>query len=70
MIRAIAIIETGSGTTPTSFRILSCPADPSCEGIVFTAPHDVRRCRAGEYVVVKFCPDDQFAHECKEALQS
>lgn len=69
MIRAIAIIEAWSGTTPASFRILTCPAAPEHEGAVFAAPRTVGRFRIGEYAVVKFSPDDQFAYECKEALQ-
>lgn len=68
MIRAIAMIEAWSGTTPASFRILACPADREMEGGVFAAPREVGTRRIGEYVVVKFTPDDQFAYECKEAL--
>ena len=68
MIRAIALIEGWSGTTPASFRILSCPADRDMEGGVFAAPREVGSWRIGEYVVVKFSPDDQFAYECKDAL--
>ena len=34
------------------------------------APRDeVGRWHVGQYAVVKFSPDDQFAYECKEALQ-
>ena len=69
MIRAIARIEAWSGTTPAAFRILTCPVDREMEGGVFAAPREVSSRRIGEYVVVKFSPDDQFAHECKEALQ-
>lgn len=69
MIRAIAAIEAWSGTTPAAFRILTCPAAPEHEGIVFAAPREVPRSRIGELAVVKFSPDDQFAYECKEALQ-
>lgn len=69
MIRAIARIEAWSGTTPASFRILTCPADREMEGGVFAAPREVGSRRIGEYVVVKFTPDDQFAYECKEALE-
>ena len=69
MIRAIAAIEAWSGTTPASFRILTCPADREMEGGVFAAPREVGSRRIGEFVVVKFSPDDQFAYECKEALQ-
>lgn len=69
MIRAIAVIEAWSGTTPASFRILACPTAPEHENIVFAAPREVGSRRVGQYAVVKFCPDDQFAYECKEALQ-
>ena len=68
MIRAIARIEAWSGTTPAAFRILTCPADREMEGGVFAAPREVGSRRIGEYVVVKFSPDDQFAYECKDAL--
>jgi hypothetical protein len=68
VIRAIALIEAWSGTTPASFRILACPADREMEGVVFAAPREVGKYRVGEYVVVKFSPDDQFAYECQEAL--
>lgn len=69
MIRAIAIIEAWSATTPASFRILTCPADREMVGGVFAAPREVPSWRAGEYTVVEFSPDDLFAYECKEALQ-
>ena len=69
MIRAIAVIEAWSGTTPAAFRILTCPAVPDHEGAVFAAPREVGHWRVGQYAVVKFCADDQFAYECKEALQ-
>jgi hypothetical protein len=69
VIRAIAVIEAWSGTTPASFRILTCPTDREHEGGVFAAPREVSSRRIGEYVVVKFSPDDQFAYECAEALQ-
>ena len=69
MIRAIAVIEPWSGTTPVSFRIVTCPAAPEIEGSVFAAPREMPSWRAGQYAVVKLCPDDQFAYECKEALQ-
>ena len=68
MIRAIARIET-STRNEACFRILTCPADPSCVAVVFAAPREVSRYRVGEHVVVKFSPDDQFAYECKEALE-
>ena len=71
MIRAIAlIIDAGSPAFDCAYQILTCPTAPEHEGLSFTAPREVRSRRIGEYVVVKFCPDDQFAYECKEALQS
>jgi hypothetical protein len=63
VIRAIAIIEVGA------FRILTCPANPEMEGILFATPRAAGRLRLGQYTVVKFCPNDQFAYECQEALQ-
>lgn len=69
MIRAIAIIEAWSGTTPAAFRIVTCPANREMEGITFAAPREVGRARIGQYAVVQLCPDDQFAYECQEALQ-
>lgn len=68
MIRAIAAIEAWSGTTPASFRILTCPAAPEHEGVVFAAPREIGRWRIGQFAVVKFSPDDQFAYECKDVL--
>ncbi len=69
MIRAIAVIELRSGVpNSVSFRILTCPTGPEYEGIEFAAPREVGRWRVGQHAVVKFCPDDQFAYECKEAL--
>jgi hypothetical protein len=69
VIRAIAVIEAWSGTTPAAFHILACPTNREMEDNVFAAPREVGRLRVGQYVVVKFLPDDQFAYECKEALQ-
>lgn len=70
MIRAIAlIIDAGSPAFDCAYQILTCPADPEMERYTFTAPREVTRRRIGQYAVVKFCPDDQFAYECKEALQ-
>jgi len=65
--RAIAFIKRLS--VGVGFRILACPAAPEHEGSDFAAPREVGYWRVGQYAVVKFCPDDQFAYECKEALQ-
>jgi hypothetical protein len=70
VIRAIAlIIDASSPAFDCAFQILTCPADPEMEGLTFAAQREVRSRRIGQHVVVKFCPDDQFAYECKEALQ-
>ena len=70
MIRAIAvIIDAGSAAFDCAYQILTCPTAPEYEGGTWTAPREVRSWRVGQYAVVKFCPDDQFAYECKEALQ-
>jgi len=70
VLRAIAlIIDAGSPAFDCAYQILSCPAAPEHEGGTFTAPREVRSWRVGQHAVVKFCPDDQFAYECKEALE-
>lgn len=67
IVKAIAIIEVERAGP--CFRILSCPANSDFIGISFMASRDkVSPQRIGDYVVVRFCPDDQFAHECPEAL--
>lgn len=69
MIRGIAlVVDAESIAFDCAFQILACPADRKMVGITFTAPREVHRARIGQYVVVRFSPDDQFAYECKEAL--
>jgi hypothetical protein len=70
VIRAIAlIVDAESLAFDCAYKILTCPADRKMEGFIFTAPREVRYLRVGQYAVVKFSPDDQFAYECPEALQ-
>lgn len=70
MIRAIAVIvDAGSPAFDCAFQIVACPAAPEHEGGTWTAPREVRSWRIGQYAVVKFTPEDQFAYECKEALE-
>ncbi len=71
MIRAIAlIVDARTPALDCAYQILSCPAAPEFEGKDrFMALREVRSRRIGQYVVVKFSPDDPFAYECKEALE-